>query len=280
MTTGHLRHGPHTGDAQDPSGFPTVRFLDPAGIERVGRLDAETIRHGDRHFSYTEIQVLPPVLPSKLIGVGLNYQLHANEVGMDQPTDATIFLKPPSALVGHLGRIRYPPNVGQVDYEGELVVVIGVRASRVEIKDAMRFVGGYTIGNDFTARDLQTPGSQWTLAKGFDTFAALGPAVIQCDEWRDRAITTTVNDELRQSASTSDLILGVPELIAYVSQHMTLEVGDVIFTGTPPGVGPVQVGDRVDVSIEGLGTLTNWVVDGAIDDENTSEKKRDLEVAS
>ncbi len=178
---------------------------------------------------------------------------------MEVPSEPLVFFKPPSSVLAHGEPILRPPDVHRLDYEGELAVVIGTRTHGVSAANALDCVAGLTIGNDVTAREYQTPGSQWTRAKGYDTFAPLGPCIVQSREWSGRAIETRVNGTTVQSSSTDMLIFDVPTLISFASRIMTLEPGDVIFTGTPKGVGPVNDGDVIEVSIEGIGTLRNPV---------------------
>ncbi len=203
---------------------------------------------------------LPPSNPSKIVGVGLNYRDHPKELGMVLPPEPIIFLKPPTSLGGHETAIVRPAGVTRLDYEGELVIVIGRRARRVSEGRALAYVEGLTIGNDVTARELQTPGSQWTRAKGYDTFAPIGPCLLATAEWSGRRLETRLNGTVVQSATTDRMVFGVPELIAFITEFMTLEPGDVIMTGTPAGVAPMADGDTVEVEIEGIGILRNTVV--------------------
>ncbi|MBM4466013.1 MAG: DUF2437 domain-containing protein [Chloroflexi bacterium] len=215
---------------------------------------------GEEVAALTEVSLLAPCQPTKIVAVGLNYRTHAAEAGMDVPPEPLLFFKPPSSVIGPLEPIVHPVLSQQVDYEGELAVVIGRRARNVTPAKARDFVLGYTCGNDVTARDLQRRDDQWTRAKGFDTFCPLGPCIVTDLDPTHLAIRTRVNGEIRQSATIADMVFSVAELISYVSQVMTLEPGDVILTGTPSGVGPLQPGDVVEVEIEGIGTLRNPVV--------------------
>jgi len=205
-----------------------------------------------------EVELLAPVDPSKVICVGLNYVKHARELGMDLPEEPIIFLKPPSALIGTGADIMIPSASREVDYEGELAVVIGKRSRNVSASEVNGHILGYACFNDVTARDLQRKDGQWTRAKSFDTFAPLGPGVVPVDPG-DLKIETRVNGAVRQTSRTSDLIFSVPVLVEFISGIMTLEPGDVIATGTPPGVGSLHEGDVVEVEIEGLGILQNRV---------------------
>ena len=205
--------------------------------------------------------VLAPVVPSKIVCIGLNYKDHAAEQGKPLPAEPVIFLKPSTALVATGEPIVIPAGVGRVDYESELAVVIGRRATRVDEADAMAHVLGYTCMNDVTARDLQKKDGRYTRAKGFDTFAPLGPCIatgLSPDDLRVRGI---VNGEVRQDSSTRELIFPVATLIAYISRIMTLLPGDVVSTGTPAGIGPLQAGDEITVRIDGIGDLRNPVLE-------------------
>jgi 2-keto-4-pentenoate hydratase/2-oxohepta-3-ene-1,7-dioic acid hydratase in catechol pathway len=209
----------------------------------------------------SELELLPPVQPSKIICVGLNYSDHAKELDMPVPDTPIIFLKPPTAVTGHMGKILYPGTSKHVDYEGELAVVIGTRCKSIKAKDANTVIMGYTCFNDVTARDLQKKDIQWTRAKGFDTFAPVGPHITAPSiDVSSLSIKTRVNGDIRQDSNTSNLIFKVPELIEFISGIMTLEKGDVIATGTPQGVGELFVGDEVEVEIENVGTLKNTVI--------------------
>lgn len=206
------------------------------------------------------LKLLPPVVPSKILCVGRNYAAHAREHQVDVPDIPLLFLKPPSAVVGPGDPIILPPQSQQVEHEAELVVVISKQGRWIPPEDALHHVMGYTIGNDVTARDLQGRDSQWTRAKGFDTFCPLGPWIETEFDPADRLITCRVNDDLHQMASTRDMVFSVRQLVVFASSVMTLEAGDVIMTGTPAGVSPLAPGDRVEITIEGIGTLHNPVV--------------------
>lgn len=198
--------------------------------------------------------------PPKIVCVGKNYLDHVREMGGDAPTEEPVlFLKPPSALIGDGDAILLPSQSERVDYEGELVAIVGSTLRDVDAATALAGVRGYCCGNDVTARDLQARDGQWTRAKGFDTFAVLGPAVVEGVDPADLAIITRVNGEVRQSSRTSLLIRPVGELLAFIASVMTLEPGDAVFTGTPAGVGPLQDGDLVEVEVEGVGVLRNPV---------------------
>lgn len=211
-----------------------------------------------------EVELLAPVEPGKLIAIGLNYQDHIDEDAFDfaQPENPIIFLKPPSSIVGHNANIVLPPGAEKVDAEAELCVVIGKKCRHVKAEDACDVILGFTNGNDVSARDYQFKDGQWVRAKGFDTFAPLGPAIVTGIRADDLTIVSRVNGETRQSSSTRHLIFDVPYLIEFISNVMTLEPGDVIMTGTPAGPPQLNDGDICEIEIAGLGTLRNPVVAG------------------
>ena len=213
-------------------------------------------------FELQELRILPPASPSKIVCVGLNYRDHAEELSMEVPETPVLFLKPPSAIIGHEDKIIYPASSSRVEHEAELAVVIGKRCKNISASKAEDVIVGYTCFNDVTARDLQQKDGQWTRAKSFDTFAAFGPYLASSEELdiTDAKIACRVNGETRQDSSTSNLIFDIPYLIEFITEIMTLEVGDVITTGTPPGVGEMQRGDTVEVEIQGIGILRNEVV--------------------
>jgi 2-keto-4-pentenoate hydratase/2-oxohepta-3-ene-1,7-dioic acid hydratase in catechol pathway len=198
------------------------------------------------------------VQPSKIVCIGRNYAEHAKELGNEVPKEPLIFLKPPSALLPPGGTIILPPVSRQVEFEGEIGVVIGKQAQRVAEAEAESFIAGYTCVNDVTCRDLQKTDGQWTRAKGFDTFCPAGPRVVSLD-WRSLSVVTRVNGIERQRAPSSDMIFPIPRLVAHISAIMTLEPGDLIATGTPAGVGRLAAGDVVEVEIPGIGILSNHV---------------------
>ncbi|HEY9077354.1 MAG TPA: fumarylacetoacetate hydrolase family protein [Anaerolineaceae bacterium] len=204
--------------------------------------------------------LLPPVQPSKIICIGRNYIEHAREQGVQPPEIPMIFLKPPSSLIGHEASIELPSQSNQVEQEAELAVVIGRRGKNIPSENAMRYILGYTIANDVTARDLQRKDGTWTRGKGFDTFCPLGPWVETDLDPVDVQITCRINQEIRQLTSTRQMIFSIPQIIAFISSVMTLEPEDVILTGTPAGVGPLSAGDVVEISIEGIGLLRNPVI--------------------
>ncbi len=211
-------------------------------------------------YSLEEIRILPPVKPSKVVCVGLNYRDHAEELNMTLPDEPVLFIKPPTAVIGHGDNIIHPPNSQQVDYEAELAVVIGREARFVTFEDALDFVAGYTALNDVTARDLQQKDGQWTRSKSYDTFCPLGPWIETDMDPSNQKISMKVNGAVRQDSNTENMIFPVEELINFISNIMTLKAGDVIATGTPPGVGRLNVGDLTEVDIGGIGILQNKVI--------------------
>lgn len=213
----------------------------------------------DTRYLLNMLKILPPCAPSKIVAVGLNYRTHAAEVKMALPEEPILFLKPSTAVIGPEETIIYPAMSRRVDYEGELGVVIGKRCQDVSVAQAPDYILGYTCVNDVTARDLQKKDAQWTRAKGFDTFAPLGPFIETEFDPSDVLIETLLNGEIKQSASTRDLIFPVNYLVSFISRVMTLLPGDVIATGTPEGIGAMQAGDVVEVRIKGIGTLRNTV---------------------
>jgi 2-keto-4-pentenoate hydratase/2-oxohepta-3-ene-1,7-dioic acid hydratase in catechol pathway len=214
---------------------------------------------GER-YPAAEVRLLAPVLPTKVVAIGRNYAEHARELGNEIPPEPVLFLKPSTSVVGPGDPIVRPGWVGQVDFEGELAVVVGKLVRRLDPAQAIQAVLGFTCANDVTARELQRADGQWARAKGFDTFCPLGPWIETDLDSSDLAVSTQVNGEVRQHARTSQLEHGVAALLAFVSRVMTLLPGDVLLTGTPAGVGPLEVGDRVEVEVEGVGVLANQVV--------------------
>ncbi len=231
-------------------GSPFAHFKGPGGSLSVDEDSYELKR----------VRLLAPCLPSKIVCLGLNYRSHAEETKLTLPSVPLIFLKPPTAVIGPEGAIILPRSSRRVDYEGELGVVIGRRAKDVPEDRAKGYVMGYTCFNDVSERYNQREDGQWTRAKGYDTFAPLGPWIETEVAPDDLKLETYLNGELRQSARTSDLIFGVPKLVSFISGIMTLLPGDVIATGTPSGIGRMNPGDVVEVRIEKIGTLRNFVV--------------------
>ncbi|MBW1802167.1 MAG: fumarylacetoacetate hydrolase family protein [Deltaproteobacteria bacterium] len=207
----------------------------------------------------SNVKVLAPVLPSKIIGLGLNYEKHAKEAGFDLPDEPLLFLMPPSSVIGPGESIIYPEGVNRVDYEGELGIVIGKEARKVTEEEALNYVHGYTAVNDVSARDYQNKDGQWTRAKGFDTFCPVGPVIATGLDPDNVKIETRLNGKTVQSENTDDLIFKNARLISFISNVMTLLPGDLISTGTPSGVGPLKKGDEVEIEIEEIGILKNPV---------------------
>jgi len=226
------------------------RIEDPFST-RMRKVDFERLR---------DVELLAPVIPGKVVAVGLNYRDHAEEVGLPVPETPILFLKPATSVIGPNQTIRLPSSSRRVDYEAELAVVIGHRARRVSEDAAHRYILGYTCLNDVTARDLQSKDGQWTRSKGFDTFCPLGPWIETELEPSSLSVRLYLNGELRQSSNTTNLVFSVDRLVSFISEVMTLEPGDVIATGTPAGIGRMNPGDRVEVVIDGVGCLSNPVV--------------------
>lgn len=230
--------------------------------DRVGLLEGspyQEYRRLEATVSLDTVRLLAPVEPSKIICVGRNYVAHAQEHGSEVPEMPLLFLKPPTSVIGPGETILLPPQSVNVEHEAELVVVIGKRGRWIQPENALEYVLGYTVGNDVTARDLQRRDEQWTRGKGFDTFCPLGPWIETDFDPSDAMVTCHVNGEMRQMASTRDMVFSVRQIVAFTSTIMTLLPGDILMTGTPAGVGPLTNGDIVEVSIEGLGKLSNPV---------------------
>lgn len=242
------------------------------GVEKFGELDGEEIRplagdlgrfereRGASPLRLSRVRLLAPVTPTKIVAVGRNYSEHAKEMGRELPAEPLLFLKPPSAVIGPDEQIIYPPQTSRLDYEGELAVVIGRVAHKVQREKARNYILGFSCMNDVTARDLQSRDVQFTRAKGFDTFAPLGPAIATDIDPSNLELTTRLNGEVRQHGRTSEMIFDCDCLISYISHIMTLMPGDVISTGTPSGVGPMKIGDVVEVEIERIGCLRSRVI--------------------
>jgi len=247
-----------------------VRF-DNKGQVRFGILEGETVTplagdcwnaeplSGEKH-TLGQVRLMAPLEPGNIFCVGRNYSEHAKELGNDLPEEPLIFMKPTASLLEPEGTIRIPLWAGRIDYEGELAVVIGKSCRNVSEQDAPDVIFGLTCLNDVTARDLQKKDGQWARAKGFDTFCPLGPWILKSAETKGRRIETRLNGRLVQSANTDMMIFPVSRLISHISRFTTLRPGDVIATGTPAGVGPMNAGDEVEVEIEGIGFLRNRVV--------------------
>ncbi len=253
--------------------FALSKDAEPTTVHGLyGILDGDKVieTHGPFRKEFAEdhtlqsVRLLPPVAPSKIVCVGRNYVDHAKELGNEVPTEPLIFLKPPSSLIGERDAIVYPPQSSLVHFEGEIGLVIGKRGRNISAAAAMEYVFGYTCVNDVTARDLQKKDGQWTRGKGFDTFCGVGPWMVSKDELRleDMVLRTRRNGEVKQEGRPAEMIFNVGAILQFVSSFLTLEPGDLIATGTPAGVGPLEPGDTVSVEIEGLGTLTNPVIKG------------------
>jgi 2-keto-4-pentenoate hydratase/2-oxohepta-3-ene-1,7-dioic acid hydratase in catechol pathway len=230
--------------------------------DQVGSIEGDPFgdyRRTEATVPLEKVRLLAPTCPSKIVCIGRNYAAHAAEHDVEVPSQPLIFLKPTSALIGPGEMIRLPPQSGRVEHEAELVIVIGKPAYRVPVAEAMDHVYGCTLGNDVTARDLQRSDGQWTRAKGFDTFCPLGPWIETGFDPADSIVTCHVNGDLKQMGSTRDMVFDIPHLITYITSVMTHLPGDLVMTGTPSGVSPLSPGDVVEVSIDGLGRLTNPV---------------------
>jgi 2-keto-4-pentenoate hydratase/2-oxohepta-3-ene-1,7-dioic acid hydratase in catechol pathway len=260
----------HYGTVEQRANEPWIVDLAPAPPEdlsfhlaraRVSRLVPDPAGLDFEPVPLESADLLPPATPSKIVCVGRNYREHAQELGNQVPAEPLLFFKPPSSLLRPGGTILLPPASSRVDHEGELAIVIGQRARRLQPDfDVRAVIRGYTLANDVTARDLQKKDGQWTRAKGFDTFCPLGPWISdEVDPATGLALETRVNGELRQQGSTADFIFTIPQLLSYITAAITLEPGDLVLTGTPSGVGPLAAGDRVAIAAPGLGVLVNSV---------------------
>jgi len=248
-----------------------IRFKIQSNPEKIGILEDSTIteitgnifggyKTVKQKYILDKVSICPPVYPSKIVAVGLNYKDHAEEMKRTLPDEPLLFMKPSTSVIGHEDRIIYPSHMAsRVDYEGELAVVIGRKAKGLNESIALNHVFGYTCINDVTARDLQVKDVQYTRAKGFDTFSPIGPLIETEIGPNDLEISTFLNDEMKQHSRTSELIFNVPKLISFISRVMTLLPGDIIATGTPSRIRPMRIGDKVEIKIEGIGTLRNYV---------------------
>lgn len=256
--------GPLYGQVVTRAGDDWIEHLLPPFDE--GNISAsDSIRTAEASFEpipLASARLLAPVIPSKIVCIGRNYREHATELGNEVPKQPLLFLKPPSAIIGPEEPIRLPEMSERVDFEGELAVIIGRRATKIgPDEDISSYIRGYTVANDVTARDLQKSDGQWSRAKGFDTFCPLGPVVSnEVDPASGLTIETRLNGDRRQNGNTLDLIFDVPFLLRYITAAMTLMPGDVILTGTPAGVSAMRPGDRVEVTVSGIGTLENPVL--------------------
>ncbi len=247
-----------------------IRFQTPAGAE-FGVVEGDVVyraegdytagfRGGEPVGELGQLTLLSPCQPTKIVAIGRNYAAHAAAHGVKVPSQPLIFLKPPSAVIGPGEPIVCPPQSAHVEHEAELAVVIGRRARRVTAADAWGYILGYTCANDVTARDLQRSDGQWSRSKGFDTFAPLGPWIVSDLDPTDLVVACRVNGQMKQQATTLDMVFKIPHIIEYITAAMTLEPGDVILTGTPEGVSPIRPGDQVEVDVQGIGVLRNPVI--------------------
>ena len=235
-------------------------ILDGGSIQAIEGKPFRYFKPADHYYQLSKVKLLAPCTPSKIVAVGLNYYNHAQELNATVPNAPLIFLKPSTAVIGPEDNIIYPPSSNRVDYEGELAVVIKKPVWRVSIEDALDYVLGYTCFNDVTARDIQRHDIQWTRAKGFDTFAAVGPCIETELDPDNVTVETYLNGERKQQGNTSDFIYAIPDIINFISHAMSLLPGDIIATGTPSGVGPMHPGDTIDIKIEPVGILRNYLV--------------------
>ena len=254
----------------DGGQFPdTITVIDADPLAGPVNYTGERLRLAD-------VRLLAPVIPrSKVLAVGKNYADHAAEFDGEVPPEPLIFLKPNTAVIGPGEPIVRPVFSQDVQFEGELAVVIGRICRKVPAELASQVIFGYTVANDVTARDLQRRDGQWARAKGFDSFCPLGPWIVthlSVEEAGDLSLVTSVDGEVKQDAATSQMVYAIPDLIAYISAFTTLLPGDVILTGTPAGVGPILAGQRVSVEIDGIGTLTNPVIDDEVDAESSAAR--------
>ncbi|NWG01867.1 MAG: fumarylacetoacetate hydrolase family protein [Syntrophaceae bacterium] len=247
-----------------------VRYQD-GSLVQYGVIEGDVIREMDGnpfgHFHLTskekkidEVKLLSPCPPTKIVALGLNYRDHAEEVKMDLPKEPLLFIKPSTSVIGHGEAIVYPKMSKRIDFEAELAVVIGKLAKSVPEEKAADYILGYTCLDDVTARDLQPKEGQWTTAKGFDTFCPIGPWIVTDIDPHQLEVSSYLNGKRRQHSNTRNLIFDPHQLVSFISRVMTLLPGDVIATGTPSGIGPMAIGDKIDIVIEGIGTLSNHVI--------------------
>jgi 2-keto-4-pentenoate hydratase/2-oxohepta-3-ene-1,7-dioic acid hydratase in catechol pathway len=234
-------------------------IIEGENVRRLTGSPFETIKYDSREYPLRDIALLAPAEPSKIVAVGKNYSAHAAEMKEGQPEEPLLFIKPNTCVIGPGDTVIYPKLSKRLDYEGELGIVIGKKCKAVRAEDFASVVLGYTCLNDVTARDIQKSVSQWTRGKGFDTFCPIGPWIETELDPSGLRIETRLNGETRQSSDTSEMTHSPAKLIAYISETMTLLPGDVIATGTPEGIGPMQEGDAVEVEIEGIGILRNYI---------------------
>jgi len=235
-------------------------ILNGESIQAIEGKPFRYLKPTNRRYQLSEVKLMSPCTPSKIVALGFNYRSHIEEINTRVPDVPLIFIKPSTSVIGPKDNIIYPPSSTRIDYEGELAVVIKRSAWRVSIENAGDYVLGYTCFNDVTARDLQTKDGQWTRGKSFNTFAAVGPCIETKLDLGNVVLETYLNGELKQRANTNDLIFGIPELVSFISNIMTLLPGDIIATGTTSGIGPMFPGDTVEIKITPIGTLRNYVV--------------------
>ncbi len=239
-----------------------VRFKDEDGSVLIGDLKGDEIEHEDNIYRADGVDILPPVKPTKLVCIGLNYRDHAEETGREIPKRPKLFLKTPNTVAAHRETIELLEGKERIDHEAELGVVIGKKCKSVDRENAMEKVMGFTCVNDLSNRDDQRQEQNWVRGKAFDKAAPIGPVVADKKHVREDAeIKTVVNDEIRQRSTIDQLAFSIPELIEEITTYMTLERGDIISTGTPSGVGPIKDGDEVEIEIEGIGTLRNYFIE-------------------
>lgn len=249
-----------------------VKYKTQDGNEHFGLLNKEenfieivgdvftSYKVTDKIVNPAEVKIIPPVLPSKIVAVGLNYKDHAKELGMKLPDEPIIFIKTSNTVIGHLDNIIYPEMSNQVDYEAELAIIIKNTIKNLDEDLVDANILGYTCLNDITARDLQKKDGQWTRAKCFDTFAPIGPYFTKDINPDKTGIKLYLNEEIKQNSNTSNFIFKTKKIVSFVSKIMTLNRGDIITTGTPAGIGTLKKGDKVEVEIENIGKLTNFVI--------------------
>ena len=235
-------------------------ILDDKTIRVIRGNPFNNLRYSGMTCNLGDVKLLAPCVPSKIVCLGVNYRSHAGELNSQIPQSPLLFLKPPSAIIGPEDKIIYPEMSQRVDYEGELGIVIKKKACRISPQEALDYVLGYTCFNDVTARDLQRPDGQWTRAKGFDTFAPFGPCIETDIDPTNVPLETYLNGQLKQKSNTTELIFSIKEVISFISRVMTLLPGDVIATGTPGGIGPMNPGDTIEIKIAPIGVLRNYVL--------------------
>ncbi len=242
-------------------GFESYGVLDNDKVKQIKGEPFERIEFTDQVVEFSQVKLLSPVKPSKIVAVGLNYISHAKEINQPIPERPLLFLKPPSSIINPFDNIVRPKQSKQVEFEAELAIVIKKECRNITKENVADYIFGFTCVNDVSARDLQFIESQWTRAKSFDTFNPVGPWIETDYDWRNKRLTSTLNGKIMQDSNTNDFIYDVDEVVSYVSSIMTLMPGDIIPTGTPFGVGPMVSGDVIRIEVEGLGILENGVVD-------------------